>query len=71
MAICKLCEAQAKRKNGGKPHDDLTEMGSPRVFSGVPPRGFTEQDYQCLVCQARFTQSTNRNDLAWTLWEAS
>jgi len=69
MNICKLCEAQSK-KNTSKPHEQLVKVGVQRVFKGVRPRGFEEQDYQCQACAARFTQSSNKNDLAWTLWQA-
>ena len=40
-----------------------------RVFRGRNHRGFEEQDYQCQTCQAKFTHSTDKNDLAWTLWQ--
>lgn len=43
-------------------------MGELRIFKGQKPRGFKEQDYQCQTCQAKFTHSTDSNDLAWTLW---
>ena len=68
MSICALCEEQVKKMPRSKPHDFLVEMDTCRVFKGQGARGFEEQDYQCLACKARFTRSTNRNDLAWTLW---
>jgi len=68
MKICELCAAQSKKTHNGKPHEDLMEMDAPRIFGGKPPRGFTEQDYKCLSCESRFTWSTSRTDLAWTLW---
>ena len=68
MKICERCEDQEKKSRNSKPHEYLTEMGDCRIFIGKKPRGFEEQDYQCLTCQAKFTQSTDKNDLAWTLW---
>jgi hypothetical protein len=70
MKICSQCEEQSKKSRNGKPHDDLLKIDECRVFKGVIPRGFQEQDYQCRTCSAKFTQSTNKNDLAWTLWQA-
>jgi hypothetical protein len=69
MAICDLCKAQAKKTSSGKPHESLEKVDEVRIFPGKKPRGFEEQDYQCQKCQAKFTQSTNKNDLAWTLWQ--
>lgn len=68
MEICELCAAQAAKTRTGKPHDRLIEMDPPRIFRGRPPARFEEQDYRCLTCGARFTHSTDRNDLPWTLW---
>ena len=68
MANCPMCEEQAKKTRNGKPHLYLQKADEPRIFKGANPRGFEEQDYQCQVCQAKFTYSTSRNDLAWTLW---
>ena len=68
MKICELCAAQSKKTHNGKPHERLAALDAPRVFGGKPPRGFTEQDYQCRSCQAKFTLSTSRTDQAWTLW---
>ncbi len=68
MENCALCEEQTKKSRSGKPHQDLQKAEEPRIFKGVQPRGFEEQDYQCLRCQAKFTHSTNKNDLAWTMW---
>lgn len=70
MALCTLCEEQTKKTRNGKPHDDLIKVDEKRIFQGLKPRGFEEQDYQCLACKSKFTQSTDRNDLAWTLWQA-
>lgn len=70
MPICTQCEDQAKKSKRGKPHPALVELDAPRIFSGSGPRGFEEQDYQCLTCQTRFTRSSDKNDLAWTLWQA-
>lgn len=69
MAICELCEDQSKKTRNGKPHEYLTKVDERRVFQGKKPRGFEEQDYQCVTCNAKFTQSTDKNDLAWTLWQ--
>lgn len=68
MKICELCEEQAKKSRSGKPHENLTKVDEPRLFKGHNKRSFEEQDYKCLTCQARFSHSTNKNDLAWTLW---
>jgi hypothetical protein len=68
MEICPQCEEQAKKSRNGKPHELLMAVDECRVFSGKKPRGYEEQDYQCLTCKAKFTRSTARNDLAWTLW---
>ena len=69
MGICEQCEEQAKKTRNGKPHECLTKIDEPRIFTGKKPRGFEEQDYQCLNCDSKFTQSTDKNDLAWTLWQ--
>ena len=68
MPNCAMCEDQAKKTWNGKPHQYLGKADAPRLFKGAQARGFAEQDYQCLVCQAKFTHSSNKNDLAWTLW---
>ncbi|MDW7644565.1 MAG: hypothetical protein SCI25_05940 [Desulfuromonadales bacterium] len=68
MKICELCEEQAKKSRNGKPHGGLATMDAPRFFKGKNPQGFEEQDYQCLTCQAKFTHSTDKNDIPWTLW---
>jgi hypothetical protein len=69
MKICDLCEEQSKKTRNGKPHDHLTKVDEIRIFKGKKPRGFEEQDYRCGVCESKFTQSTDKNDLAWTLWQ--
>lgn len=69
MDICGRCEEQSKKLRSGKPHEQLLKVDDPRIFKGNKPRGFEEQDYQCQTCSSKFTQSTNRNDLAWTLWQ--
>jgi len=66
--ICDHCERQSHKHSNGKPHEYLIEVDEPRIFIGKGPRGFEEQDYKCLTCESKFTRSTNRNDLAWTLW---
>jgi hypothetical protein len=69
MATCAMCEEQSKKTRNGKPHEYLGKADTPRLFKGARSRGFEEQDYECRVCQAKFTHSTNKNDLAWTLWQ--
>ena len=69
MVICTLCEEQAKKTRNGKPHEYLAKVDEQRVFKGHNPRGFEEQDYQCVTCHSKFTRSTDKNDLAWTLWQ--
>jgi len=69
MKICALCEDQSKKARNGKPHEYLQKVDAPRVFKGLKPRGFEEQDYQCQTCRAKFTNSTDKNDLSWTLWQ--
>ncbi|SDZ78301.1 hypothetical protein SAMN05660420_00284 [Desulfuromusa kysingii] len=68
MSICSLCEEQSKKSKNGKPHEYLRKVGELRIFKGKSPRGFEEQDYQCLTCKEKFTHSTDKNDLPWTLW---
>lgn len=68
MKICELCEEQSKKTHNGKAHENLIKVDETRFFKGKNPRGFAEQDYQCLTCKAKFTQSTDKNSLAWTLW---
>jgi len=68
MEPCTDCTEQMKKTRNGKPHGGLAPLGEKRLFRGSGTRGFEEQDYQCLTCQARFTRSTDKNDLAWTLW---
>ncbi len=69
MSICEQCDEQTSKSSKSKPHEQLVKLGEPRIYKGVKPRGFEEQDYQCQNCTAKFTQSTNKNDLAWTLWQ--
>jgi thymidine kinase len=69
MAICGMCQEQAKKALRGDAHQYLAKVDAPRVFKGGQSKGYEEQDYQCQVCQAKFTRSNNRNDLAWTLWQ--
>lgn len=69
MKNCDLCADQAKMSQNGKPHQFLDKADAVRVFKGAKPRGFEEQDYRCQICNAKFTFSTNKNDLAWTLWQ--
>lgn len=69
MSICEQCEQQSGKSSKSKPHEQLSKIGELRIYKGMKPRGFEEQDYQCRDCTAKFTQSTNKNDLAWTLWQ--
>ncbi len=69
MQTCSLCQEQAKKTRRGHPHQELIKVDDVRIFRGASPRGYKEQDYQCQVCNAKFTQSTGKNDLAWTLWQ--
>lgn len=69
MKKCELCADQTKMSQNGKPHQFLDKTDAERVFKGTKPRGFEEQDYRCRLCDAKFTFSTNKNDLAWTLWQ--
>ena len=69
MDLCELCETQSKKSRNGKPHNFLAKVDEPRLFKGQNPRGFEEQDYECLTCGAKFIQSTDKNDIAWTLWQ--
>jgi len=70
MDTCSLCQEQTKKTHRGKPHHVLIKIDEPRTFSGTSPRGYEEQDYKCLSCGSKFTQSTSKNDLAWTLWQS-
>lgn len=68
MDLCDLCMEQSKKTRSGKPHEYLEKVDESRIFKGSGPRNFAEQDYQCLKCQSKFTWSTSKNDLSWTLW---
>ncbi len=68
MKFCDQCEKQSKKYRGGEPHGYLKKVDELRIFKGNNHRGFEEQDYQCLMCKSKFTRSTNKNDLTWTLW---
>lgn len=69
MGLCNQCREQVGKSHRGKPHAGLDKLGELRIFKGRGARGFEQQDYQCRHCQARFTHSGDRNDLAWTLWQ--
>lgn len=69
MQTCSLCQEQAKKTHRGNPHQELVKVDDVRIFTGASPRGYKEQDYQCLACSSKFTHSTGKNDLAWTLWQ--
>lgn len=68
MEMCDLCKEQSKKIRNGKPHINLITVDEPRIFAGKTPGGFKEQDYLCLTCNSKFSHSTNKNDLSWTLW---
>jgi hypothetical protein len=68
MEICVQCEEHSKKKLTGRPHENLVKIDALRIFKGKGSRGYKEQDYQCLTCNSKFTYSTNKNDLLWTLW---
>lgn len=70
MSLCYLCNKQSDKSKYGAPHDYLEKIGEQRIFSRYQGSAYEEQDYQCLTCQSKFTHSTNKNDLAWTLWQA-
>ena len=70
MEICNLCQEQPKKTRRGKPHHGLVKVDEARIFPGAGPRGYEEQDYKCLSCGSKFTQSSSKNDLAWTLWQS-
>jgi hypothetical protein len=69
MDICAQCEEQTKKSCRGKPHEFLMKIDKERIFKGQSNRGFVEQDFLCLACKSKFTLSTDKNDLAWTLWQ--
>lgn len=68
MEMCALCKKQSKKVRTGKPHENLIKVDEPRSFTGASSYGFKEQDYLCLTCSSKFSHSTNKNDVAWTLW---
>ncbi len=63
IEICDSCMKQSKKISSGRPHENLIKVDERREFNG-----FKEQDYLCLACKSKFTHSTNRSDLTWTLW---
>ena len=69
MELCSGCADQEKKSRNGKPHELLAKNGSSRIFKGVSPRGYEEQDYHCLSCHAKFTHSTDKSERAWTRWQ--
>ena len=69
MERCAMCKEHEKKALSGNPHQYLAKIDEPRYFKGGISRRYEEQDYQCQVCKSKFTHSTNRNDLAWTLWQ--
>jgi len=69
MDPCGHCKEQLKKSQRGGPHAQLAKIGEPRVFKGNNARRYEEQDFQCLVCRSKFTWSSNRNDIAWSLWQ--
>ncbi len=69
MTICDPCKELSKKTHRAKPHDMLRKLEDVRIFIGSGSRGYEEQDYLCLDCQAKFTHSTDKNNLPWTLWQ--
>ena len=69
MIICDQCEGLSTKSHRSKPHDMLRPLDDARIFVSSGSRGYEEQDYQCLKCQSKFTHSTDKNDLPWTLWQ--
>jgi hypothetical protein len=67
VPICPQCDKQTGKSQGTKPHEYLRKVEERRVFGGGK-NGFVEQDYQCVLCEAKFTHSTDKNDLGWTIW---
>lgn len=63
MEICDLCIKQSNKSSSGRPHENLFKVDKVRNYNG-----FKEQDYLCQSCKSKFTHSTNKNDLTWTLW---
>ena len=59
MAICDQCKELSKKSNRAKPHEMLRKIDDARIFIGSGSRGYEEQDYQCLECQAKFTVITS------------
>jgi transposase-like protein len=70
MGMCVLFEEQSKKVHTGKPHENLIKVDHPRIYKGVTPGEFKEQDYLCQTCKSKFSRSTNKNDFRWTLWWA-
>ncbi len=68
MEMCALCEEQSKKTRTGKPHANLIRVDKVRIFKGRASGGFKEQDYLCVGCRSKFSHSTNKNDVTWTLW---
>ncbi|PLX75390.1 MAG: hypothetical protein C0615_07940 [Desulfuromonas sp.] len=64
-----MCIEQSQKRRRGTPHQYLSKIDALRFFKGNNNRNYEEQDFQCQVCQAKFTWSSNKNDLAWTLWQ--
>jgi hypothetical protein len=69
MDMCMQCQDQEKKTHRGTPHNCLVKIDDVRFFKGLGHRHYEEQDYQCQLCNTTFTWSSNRNDLAWTLWQ--
>ena len=69
MEICDQCKEQSTKSYRAKPHDSLRQVDDVRIFKSLKSKGYIEQDYQCNTCNSKFTQSTNKDDLPWVLWE--
>ncbi len=68
MYNCSLCKEQIRKNRRDTPHAHLIEVDERRLFRGAEARRYEEQDYRCLLCSTKFTWSSNKNDLAWTVW---
>lgn len=67
MALCELCEEQAKKGRYTEPHTHLIKKNDQRLYRGAMTGGYEEQDYVCKICNAEFTYSNDKNDIGWIL----
>jgi hypothetical protein len=69
MADPKPCEdcrnLVARNKEYGRPHDTVERVrGKPDIGQPFPDIGH-EAEYQCVICEAILTQSTDGMSLGW------